>query len=304
MSLRTFDKETRNTMALNMMSMLGGGFPGMGGCQCGGNRGMMGGGNPMQQQMMQMMQMMMQMMMTLMMGNMMGGMGNMGGMGGMPMGMPGFGGGIPGMGGGGFGSGMPGMGGGGFGSGMPGMGGGGGVPGSGGFLGGNTGNHAYVPSGTGANNAGGAIPGGGQGSAAVRWAESQLGVSEQNNPGAVRGYSNGRWQAWCADFVSTALKKTGGSAMGHQSSVAGILKWGKDNGKFIPTSQAKSNPGMLREGDVVVWKQNGKSHVGLVTGVNKDGTFNTIEGNTSDRVARRKHSFNDRGLTGFVRAAK
>ena len=43
-------------MAMNMMSMLGGGFPGMGGCQCGGSNqmgNMMGGGNPMQQQMMQ-----------------------------------------------------------------------------------------------------------------------------------------------------------------------------------------------------------------------------------------------------------
>lgn len=274
-------------MAMNMMSMLGGGFPGMGGCGCGGGQGM-GGGNPMQQMMMQMMQMMMQMMMTLMMGNMMGGMGNMGGMpgmGGMPMGMPNFGGGMPGMGG------------------MPNF--GGGIPGGGNFLGGNTGrDHSYVPGGSNVTDGGGAIPGGGQGSAAVRWAESQLGVSEQNNPGTVRGYSRGNWQAWCADFVSTALKNSGGSAMGHQSSVAGILKWGKDNGKFIPASQAKSNPGMLREGDVVVWKQNGKSHVGLVTGVNKDGTFNTIEGNTSDKVARRKHSFSDPGLTGFVRAAK
>lgn len=279
-------------MALNMMSMFGGGPSGMGGCQCGGNQmGMMGGGNPMQQQIMQMMQMMMQMMMTLMMGNMMGGMGNMGNMGGMPMGMPNFGG-IPGMGGG-----IPSFGGG-----------GGGVPGTGGFLGGGggpiQGRDAYVPAGYQAQNAGGSIPGGGQGSAAVRWAETQLGVSERNNPGAVRGYSNGRWQPWCADFVSTALKNSGGSAMGHQSSVQGILNWGRNNGKFIDASTARNNPGMLREGDVVVWKQNGRSHVGLVTGVNRDGTFNTIEGNTSDSVARRRHSFSDRSLTGFVRAAR
>lgn len=291
---------------MNSMNMFGGGNA-MGGCRCSGGMGGLGGGmmggfgNPMQ--------MMMQLMMTMMMQMQMGG-GMMGG-GMMPGGMPGFGGGVPGMGG------TPGMGGGFNGGGFPGMGGGyngggfngGGVPGAGGFLGGNSGGpiqsrDRYVPAGYEAGNAGGAIPGGGQGSAAVRWAESQLGVSERNNPSTVRGYSRGGWQPWCADFVSTALKNSGGSAMGHQSSVAGILDWGKKNGRFIPADQAKNNPGSLREGDVVVWKQGGRSHVGLVTGVNKNGTFNTIEGNTSDKVARRQHSFNDRSLTGFVRAAK
>lgn len=271
---------------MNPMSLMGGLVPGMGGCQCGGRGQLMGGGNPMQMLMMQMMQMMMQMLMQQMM---MGGVG----CGGASMGMPSFGaspvGGCPGGGGGGFS-------------------GGGGLPGSGGFLGGGGGpiqsRDSYVPAGYQAGNAGGPMAGGGQGSAAVRWAETQLGVSERGNPDVVRGYSRGRWQAWCADFVSTALKNSGGSAMGHQSSVAGILDWGRRNGKFIDASSARGNPGMLREGDVVVWKQAGRSHVGLVTGVNPDGTFNTIEGNTSDRVARRRHSFNDRALTGFVRAAQ
>jgi hypothetical protein len=279
---------------MNLMSLLGSFSPAVrGGCQCGHSGGGLGGGNPMQMMMLQMMQMMMQMLMQQMM---------MGGMGGAaPMAMPGFGG-VPeggGFGGGALGGG--GSGGGGFG--------GGGLPGAGGFLGGSSGGpihsrDSYVPAGYQANNAGGAMPGGGQGSAAVRWAETQLGVSERNNPDVVRGYSRGRWQAWCADFVSTALKNSGGSAMGHQSSVQGILDWGRRNGRFIDASSARSNPGMLREGDVVVWKQAGRSHVGLVTGVNGDGTFNTIEGNTSDRVARRRHSFNDRALTGFVRAAQ
>lgn len=82
------------------------------------------------------------------------------------------------------------------------------------------------------------------------------------------------------------------------------MDWGRKNDRFTSAAAAARNPGSLQIGDIATWKSNGKSHVGLVTGVNKDGTFNTIEGNTSDKVARRTHSFNDRGLTGFVRATK
>ncbi len=181
-------------------------------------------------------------------------------------------------------------------------------PGTGGFLGtgsSSTSSAGSTPSaGTSTATApsSGSIQGGGQGEASVKWALSQEGISESRNPDVVRGYSQGRWEAWCANFVSTALKKSGGSPFGHQSSVAGILAWGKNNkGHFISTSDAKSNTGRLKVGDVVVWKQAGKSHVGLLTAVNSDGTFSTIEGNTSDKVAQRKHKFSDPGLTGFVR---
>lgn len=70
--------------------------------------------------------------------------------------------------------------------------------------------------------------------------------------------------------------------------------------RFFEAGTASGNPSMLRPGDVAVWKSNGRSHVGLVTGINPNGTFNTIEGNTSDAVRRRTHSFGG-GLTGFVR---
>jgi CHAP domain len=277
-----------------------------GGFQRGGFSGM--GGNPM----MQMMQMMMQLMMQLMQGQMGG--GQMGGpMGGMSPGMnPGFGGG---------GGGMPGFGGGGGGG--CGCGGGGGVPGFGGFggngnnygggnygggggrgVGGNGGGFrstdGYVPSGGGATGPVGPL-GSGQGSDAVRWALGKEGISESNNPGAVRGFSRGAWQPWCADFVSQAYKNSpGGSPFGHQSSVAGILGWGRQNGRFFGAGAAAQNPGMLRPGDIATWKSGGKSHVGLVTGINQNGTFSTIEGNSGDAVRRRTHSFG-RGLTGFVR---
>ena len=276
-------------------------FQGIGQNQFSMNRGGFGGmgSNPM----MQMMQMMMQLMMVLMqgmgggmggpMGGGMPGMGGPGGMGGMSPGMnPGFGGG----GGGGCGCGG--------GGGMPGMGGfggnGGRGVGGGRNPGGYNGRDTYVPGGSGQTGAVGPL-GSGQGADAVRWALGKEGISESNNPGAVRAISRGRWQPWCADFVSQAYKNSpGGSPFGHQSSVAGILGWGRNNGRFFGAGAAAANPQMLRPGDIATWKSNGKSHVGLVTGINENGTFNTIEGNTGDAVRRRTHSFG-RGLTGFVR---
>lgn len=139
---------------------------------------------------------------------------------------------------------------------------------------------------------------------AMQWALSQEGVSEARNPDVVRGYSKGRWQAWCADFVSTAFEKSGGSPWGHQSSVQGILDWGRRNqGHFISARDAQANPSRIKPGDVVIWKQNGRSHTGIVTQVHGDGTFSTIEGNTSDKVAQRHgNRLNSSQLTGFVRA--
>ena len=278
------------------------------------------GSNPMAQVMQAMMQIMQ--MMQMMSGGQMGQMGNpMGGgpMGGGPMGGGPMGGGPMG----GMSSGAnPGFGGGGGGCGCGG--GGGGIPGLGNFggngsvfcgpsgsnggnsggnglnAGGFNGRDSYVPSGTGQSGNVGNL-GSGQGADAARWALGKEGISESNNPGAVRQISNGKWQPWCADFVSQAYKNSpGGSPFGHQSSVAGILGWGRQNGRFFDAGAASQNPGMLKPGDIATWKSNGKSHVGLVTGINENGTFNTIEGNSGDAVRKRTHSFG-KGLTGFVR---
>lgn len=161
-------------------------------------------------------------------------------------------------------------------------------------------NDHYVPPGISQGQAVGDL-GQGSGADAVRWALGKEGISESNNPAAVRAISRGAWQPWCADFVSQAYANSpGGSPFGHQSSVAGILAWGRDNERFFGAGAAQSNPGMLKPGDIAVWKSNGRSHVGLITGVNENGTFNTIEGNTGNAVRRRTHGF-DAGLTGFVR---
>lgn len=263
------------SMIHSQMPMNQGCFPPMGG------GGQMGGGGMMQ--MMRMMMQMMQMLMSLMMGG--GPMGGGGQMGGFSPGMnPNFGGGGP-------------------------MGGGCGCGGGGApfnnFLGGGGnrmgGGNNYMPQNMGPSGPLPTIQGSGQGADATRWALGMEGISESRNPGTVRAISRGKWQHWCADFVSQAYANSGGSPFGHQSSVAGILNWGQQNGRFFSAGAASQNPRALVAGDIAVWKSNGRSHVGLVTGVNPNGTFNTIEGNSGNAVRRRTHSLGGRGLTGFVR---
>ncbi|HEY9745858.1 MAG TPA: CHAP domain-containing protein [Oculatellaceae cyanobacterium] len=130
--------------------------------------------------------------------------------------------------------------------------------------------------------------------AAINWALSKEGISESNNPSAVRSFSNGAWQPWCADFVSKAFESTGGSPWGHISSVAGIRSWGQKNGRYFKKGSKTPQPG-----DVIVF-ENGMSHVGIVVKV-ENGKVYTIEGNTSDAVHQRSYSLNDARISGYVR---
>lgn len=145
------------------------------------------------------------------------------------------------------------------------------------------------------------------------WALAQVGITESLHPEVVRGYSQGRQEPWCAHFVSTALENTTGSPWGHDSTVAGILKWGKDHkGHFVTTGQVMANPNLLQPGDLAIWKEPDKySHVGFVIEVSAKG-YRTVEGNAppslfypdgdeSQGVRVKTYSFNDDQLTGFVR---
>ena len=89
--------------------------------------------------------------------------------------------------------------------------------------------------------------------------------------------------------------------------VANLMSWAQNNGVFDNTSQmsnseklnyAKNN---LSVGDVIIWKSNGSSHTGLVKSINSDGTFTTVEGNSSDQVKSNNKSIYDKGLTGFIK---
>lgn len=118
-------------------------------------------------------------------------------------------------------------------------------------------------------------------------------------------------QAWCADFVTYVVKKscemTGNTlpAGFGSSAVAGILAWGKQNGRFIQTSGQANKAQIIAQnvkpGDLFVKQEGGSSHVGIVTKVNSDGSFETVEGNSSDAVRNRSYTANLQNLTGFVK---
>ncbi len=114
-------------------------------------------------------------------------------------------------------------------------------------------------------------------------AKGEVGLREVgNNQGAITKYPNyfGRGaESWCADFVSWVVTKAGGHlndpwTVSQASSAASQGRW-----------KGMSNP---QPGDLVYfnWERNGRSfsqidHVGIVVGVNPDGSVVTIEGNAS-----------------------
>jgi CHAP domain len=128
-------------------------------------------------------------------------------------------------------------------------------------------------------------------------ARAELGVTEQppgsNESPRIREYRSASGSPppgpWCAYFVSWAARQAGmpigpiGSGFG---SVDAVWSWAEQAGR---TSQQP------RPGDLIVWDE----HIGIVEAVLPDGRIQTIEGNTSNMVARRTHSPD--GVVGYVR---
>ena len=89
---------------------------------------------------------------------------------------------------------------------------------------------------------------------------------------------------WCAYFTSWAAREAG-MPVGEQGqgfgSVDALYAWAQRAGRAVP-----NGPGVVpRPGDLIVWDE----HIGIVEGVQLDGSIATIEGNSSDRVSRRVH---------------
>lgn len=136
-------------------------------------------------------------------------------------------------------------------------------------------------------------------------ARSQSGVVEQppgsNDSPAIATYRQAVAGApgpgpWCAYFVSWAAQQAG-TPLGDQGqgfgAVDAIWSWAQQSGRAVP-----NGPGVTPNvGDVIILDQ----HTGIVTGVRPDGTVETIEGNTSDRVADRTHPPGE--AIGYVRMA-
>jgi hypothetical protein len=101
---------------------------------------------------------------------------------------------------------------------------------------------------------------------------------------------------WCAYFTSWAAREAGvplgenGQGFGR---VDDVYAWAQRAGKAVP-----NGPGVQPQpGDLIVWDE----HIGVVENVAADGTINTIEGNSSDQVARRSYAPGSRPAIGYVR---
>lgn len=150
----------------------------------------------------------------------------------------------------------------------------------------------------------------GVGNDLVSTANKYLGYNERDN--SYKLFTNGRTEAWCADFVSHVVKescqktgKTLPSGFG-STSVEGLRQWGKNNGCYLQTAGATNKTQLIaqnvKKGDVIIFKENGKSHTGIVTDIS-NGKIYTTEGNTSNKVAQRSYSINDSTISGFVQIA-
>lgn len=124
----------------------------------------------------------------------------------------------------------------------------------------------------------------------IATARRYLGYNEKN--GSYKLFTNGRTEAWCADFVSYVARQCGIKNFNFPS-VSGIWNWGVKNGKFSKTPT---------KGSAIIFKGAGSSHTGIVTKV-ENGRVYTIEGNTSDKVAERSYALNDKRITGYVAIA-
>lgn len=144
----------------------------------------------------------------------------------------------------------------------------------------------------------------------VSTAKQYIGFNERDS--SYKLFTQGRNEAWCADFVTHVVKeayKENGKSIPSgfgSSSVEGLRQWGKNNNCYLDTTNTSNKSSIIassvKPGDVVIFK-NGISHTGVVTEVNSDGTFKTIEGNTSDKVAYRNYTANDSKISGFVQLA-
>jgi hypothetical protein len=99
---------------------------------------------------------------------------------------------------------------------------------------------------------------------------------------------------WCAYFVSWAARQAGvpiGDSGQGYGLVDDVMAWGARTGKALP---AGSTP---QPGDLIVWDE----HIGIVESVGADGSITTIEGNSSDSVAKRQYGSDGGGAVGYVR---
>ncbi len=145
---------------------------------------------------------------------------------------------------------------------------------------------------------------------------NQIASVAQSQVGNTSGwnYTNGQNQAWCDDFASWVLQKAGYQGYGSQAYVPSSVDWAKQHGLWIPNQ----NGNTPQKGDLVVFDWNGDGtadHIGVVTGVNQNGSINVVSGNTdaygktggessnSGAVGEANFSLNGGDIMGFINTA-
>lgn len=124
---------------------------------------------------------------------------------------------------------------------------------------------------------------------------SQIGYREQGKNRTKYGaYTGTNGSSWCHAFISWCAHEAGVSTniVPKTASTGYGMNWFKKKGRF--KYKGKYTP---KRGDIVYFKT-GRSHAGLVEKV-KGSILHTVEGNTSDKVARRTYSLNDKTITGY-----
>lgn len=117
-----------------------------------------------------------------------------------------------------------------------------------------------------------------------------------NGGGRISVYTDNNREPWCADFVSWVYKTagkpfTGGASGGWRiPSVNTLDMWLKENGTRVENKSGAPAP---QPGDVVIFDHSGDevgndTHTGIIEQVSGNKMI-TIEGNTSDKVARRTY---------------
>ena len=110
---------------------------------------------------------------------------------------------------------------------------------------------------------------------------------------------------WCCVFVWWVFTHAGLSNLfyggGKTAACATLRSWFNNQGRLI------TDPKKFQVGDIVFFDAGGPSnyanHVGIIESVGNNGTFTTIEGNTSNKVGRRSYSVHYDGLMGAGRPA-
>lgn len=123
----------------------------------------------------------------------------------------------------------------------------------------------------------------------------EIGYREQGiNQTKYGVYTGTNGAAWCHSFVSWCAHEAGISTevVPKTASTTYGMQWFQKRGLFKYKGQYTP-----KRGDIVYFKT-GRSHVGIVESVS-GGQLHTIEGNTSDKVARRVYVLNNATITGY-----